>query len=95
MRQTGVLTSSACVALDDIFLSGLHLQRANAFARQLEESWKSLGGKVQPGLSQETNIVWLDLKGARVKDEEFVNIAKEEGVNVFDGRIVTHYCKSR
>jgi hypothetical protein len=38
--------------------------------------------------------VWLDLKGERVKDEEFVNIAKEEGVNVFDGRIVTHYCKS-
>jgi hypothetical protein len=31
------------------------------------------------GLEPETNIVWLDLKGARVKDEEFVNIAKEEG----------------
>jgi threonine aldolase len=95
MRQTGVLTAAARVAVDDIFLSGMHMPRVNALAKDLEETWLALGGEVQPGLSQDTNMVWLDLKRARVKDEEFVNLANEEGVKVFDGRIVTHHRKWR
>lgn len=94
MRQIGVLTAPARVALDDIFLSGEPLRRANAMAKDLEQSWKAMGGEIQPGLTQETNMVWLDLKKARVKDEEFVKVAEKEGVKVFDGRIVTHHRKS-
>ena len=41
MHQLGVITPSARVALDDVSLSVLHLQRANTFARELEESWKA------------------------------------------------------
>ena len=94
LRQLGVLTSPARVAVDNIFLSGVHLPRANAIAKQLEDSWKRMGGQVQPGLSQETNLVWLNLHELGVKDEEFIKLAKEEGVKVgYDGRIATHYRK--
>ena len=93
MRQIGVLTSAARVAVDEIFLSGVHLPYANSIAKDLEQTWVSLGGLVQHGLDQETNMVWLDLKGSGVKDGEFVKIAAEEGLKVFDGRIVTHYRK--
>lgn len=50
----------------------------------------ALGEKLPPGLDQETNMVWLDLKKAGATVDEFVNLARE-GVHVFDGRIVTHY----
>lgn len=95
LRQLGVLTSPARVAIDDVFLSGVHLPRANAMAYRLEKSWKRWGGRIQVGLDQETNFVWLDLDEAGVKDEEFVNMAKEEGIKVgYSGRIATHYRKS-
>ena len=94
MRQIGVLTAPARIALEEVFLSGVPLRRANAMAKDLEASWKNMGGEIQPGLAQETNMVWVDLKKARVKDEEFVRIAEEEGVKVFDGRIVAHYRRS-
>lgn len=94
LRQLGVLTSPARVAIDHVFLSGEHIPRANAIAKRLEDSWKSMGGQVQAGLSQETNFVWLNLNKIGVKDEEFVKIAKEEGVTVgYDGRLATHYRK--
>jgi len=91
MRQLGVLTAPARVAVDDVFLGGVHLPRANALAKELEEAWIALGGETQPGLKQETNILWLDLKKANVTDDEFAAIAKEEGVQLWGGRVVTHY----
>ena len=94
LRQLGVLTSPARVAIDHVFLSGVHLPLANAIANRLEKSWKGLGGRTQVGLDQETNFVWLDLNAAGLKDEEFVNMAKEEGIKVgYGGRIATHYRK--
>lgn len=94
LRQLGVLASPARVAIDHIFLSGVHMPRANAIAKQLEDSWKRMGGQVQAGLSQETNFVWLNLNEIGVKSDEFIKIAKEEGVKVGSyGRIATHYRK--
>lgn len=94
LRQVGVLTSPARVAIDHIFLSGVHMPRANAIAKRIEDSWKRMGGHVQEGLSQETNFVWLDLNRIGVEDEEYMKIAKEEGVKVgYNGRLATHYRK--
>ena len=94
LRQLGVLTSPARVAIDDIFLSGVHMPRANAIAKRLEDSWKRMGGQVQAGLDQETNFVWLNLREIGMKDEEFIEIAKEEGAKVgHSGRLATHYRK--
>lgn len=94
LRQLGLLTSPARVAIDQVFLSGVHMPCANAIAKQLEHSWKRMGGHVQAGLSQETNFVWLNLNEIGVKDEDFIKFAKEEGVKVGHyGRLVTHYRK--
>ena len=93
MRQTGVLTSAARAAVDQIFLTGNGLLRANTLAKRLQDSWVSKGGHIQQDLEQETNMVWIDLKKAHVMDEEFVRIAEQVGVKVFDGRIVTHHRK--
>lgn len=95
LRQLGVLTSPARVAIDDIFLSGVHIPRANAIANRIENTWKRLGGLIQTGLDQETNFVWLDLKKVGVKDAEFISTARKEGIKVgYMGRIATHHRKS-
>ena len=94
MTQVGVLAAPARVAIDTIFLSGIHMPRANAIAKRLEQSWKRMGGFVETSLSQDTNIVWLDLPKSGVESEEFVKIAAEEDLKVSDGRIVTHHRKS-
>lgn len=95
LRQAGVLTAPARVAIDQIFFSGWDLTHANLLAKRLEIRWRTMGGEIQPGLGQETNFVWLNLKAAGVKNEDFINIAKEEGVKVGSGgRIATHFRKS-
>ncbi|OJD10737.1 hypothetical protein AJ78_08331 [Emergomyces pasteurianus Ep9510] len=91
MRQIGILTAPARVAIDEVFLAGEPMLRANAIAKELQEEWIALGGAVMPGLDQETNMAWLDLGKAGVSGDEFVGIAKDEGVRVIAPRIVTHY----
>lgn len=93
IRQTGVLTAPGRIAVESVFLSGQHLPRANAIAKRLEHTWKSLGGHVQAGLEQQTNMVWLDLKKAGMTDDEFVKIVEGYGAKVADGRLVTHHRK--
>ena len=95
MRQTGILTAPARTAVDTVFLSGVHLPKANALAKAIEEAWKRRGGPIQKGMDQETNMVWLDLERAGVSNEDFVKAAENEGIKVYDGRIVTHHRKSR
>lgn len=93
MRQIGVLTAPGRAAIESVFLSGEHLPRANAIARRLEGTWRSLGGRIRPGLDQETNMVWLDLSVLGITDEEFVRIVSPFGVKVAGCRLVTHYRK--
>jgi threonine aldolase len=91
MRQTGLLSAPARFAVDSVFLSGDLIPRSSAIAKRLQDSWVALGGRIQPGLEQETNMVWLDLMAAKVTDTEFVSIGEEEQVKLLNGRIVTHY----
>jgi threonine aldolase len=44
--QVGALTAAAPVAIDEVFLSGVHFSLANAIAKDLEEKWIALGGEV-------------------------------------------------
>ncbi|OAX78777.1 hypothetical protein ACJ72_06913 [Emergomyces africanus] len=91
MRQIGILTAPARIAIDEVFIAGEPMLRANAVAKELQDEWVALGGAVVPGLEQQTNMVWLDLGKARVSGEEFQRIAKDEGVRVIAPRVVTHY----
>ncbi|KAK2807252.1 hypothetical protein FQN50_005539 [Emmonsiellopsis sp. PD_5] len=91
MRQVGVLSAAARVAVEEVFVAGEPMVRANRIAREVEGSWVGMGGKVVEGLGQETNMVWLDLGAAGVEGGEFVGLCGEEGVRVLGGRVVVHY----
>ncbi|PGH08829.1 hypothetical protein AJ79_05833 [Helicocarpus griseus UAMH5409] len=94
MRQTGVLAAPARVAVDEVFLGGAGgrgMLWANEVAREVEEEWVRLGGKVVEGMEQETNMVWLDLGREGVEGGEFEGIAREEGVEAFAPRVVSHF----
>ncbi|KAK2738231.1 hypothetical protein FQN55_000646 [Onygenales sp. PD_40] len=92
MRQVGVLSAAARVAVEEVFVAGAPMVRANRIAREVEGSWVGMGGKVVEGLGQETNMVWLDLGAAGVEGGEFVGLCGEEGVKVTEwGRVVVHY----
>lgn len=94
LRQSGVLTAAARVAVDETFGLGPRgegglLKKSHEIARRLAELWISLGGKLSS--STETNMVWLDLAAARVSNEDFVRLGKEHDLRLGGGRLVVHY----
>jgi threonine aldolase len=95
MRQAGVVTAPARVAVDETFgTDGGLLKHAHANAAKLGKMWESMGGKlVRP---VETNMVWLDLEDAQVTEEEFAALGKKHGVKCGgeEGRTVVHYQNS-
>lgn len=91
IRQAGILTSMAAVALDEVFFAG-RLKEANVYAKEIAAAWKSLGGKLL--LDVESNMCWLDLDGRGVLTEEVESAAKERGLKISGGRVVTHYQNS-
>lgn len=88
IRQAGILTAMAEVALDEVFLGG-QLIKANAYAKRLEKKWTALRG--QTTLPVDTNMVWLDLEERGISMEVWEEEAKKQGVKVGGGRIVCHY----
>ncbi|KAA8573816.1 hypothetical protein EYC84_005372 [Monilinia fructicola] len=81
LRQAGVLTAAARVAVDETFGKG-----PNGEGGLLRER---LGGKLQQ--PTETNMVWLDLEDAGISAEEFSELGKEKGLKLLAGRLVVHY----
>lgn len=71
LRQAGVITASARVAVDDTFL-GDKLAATHRQAREVAGMWLDRGGKLTQ--ATETNMVWLDLEAAGVSGEEFVEV---------------------
>lgn len=93
LRQAGIITAPAKVAIQDVFLGG-KLQACQENAKLITKTWENLGGKLtQP---TETNMVWLDLNDEQVDKEAFQRFAQEAGVKVhtkarLQGRLVVHY----
>ena len=90
LRQAGVVTAPARVAVDETFLGG-KLNATHELAREVAQMWESRGGKLQRGMHVETNMVWLDLKSCGVSMQRFVEMGVEEGVRLLGGRLVVHY----
>ncbi|KAF2433398.1 aromatic amino acid beta-eliminating lyase/threonine aldolase [Tothia fuscella] len=88
LRQAGVVSSAARVAVEDTFLGG-KLKACHDRALEVAKYWEELGGKLQ--YSVETNMVWLDVESAGVANDKFVDMAKARGVKVNGGRMVIHY----
>ncbi|KAK5174482.1 uncharacterized protein LTR77_001562 [Saxophila tyrrhenica] len=88
LRQAGVVTAAARVAVEDTFLGGL-LSASHDRAREISKMWEELGGKVVNPV--ETNMVWLDLEHAGVGVERFVELGEKAGLRLMGGRLVVHY----
>lgn len=94
MRQPGLLTAAARVAVDETFGPALDgskglLKNTHAMAKRVEEAWTRRGGKLVHPVH--TNMAWLDLGAAGCEEQRFAEIMKEEGLGAGGGRLVTHY----
>lgn len=94
LRQPGVLTAAARVAVDETFgkdqngKDGL-LKKTQDRAKKISDKWQALGGKLEK--PTETNIIWFDLGDAGISGTEFVVLGTEHGLRLGRGRVVLHY----
>lgn len=88
LRQAGVVTAAARVAVEDTFLGGT-LQASHERAREIAKMWESYGGKTTNPV--ETNMVWFDLDAAGISDAKFIEEGEKAGLRLLGGRLVVHY----
>lgn len=91
IRQAGIISSAARVAVEETFISGggQRLRDNHQKAKNVEKAWLQRGGKVlRPA---ETNMVVLDLAASGVAVDDLIRIGKEEGVKLMGGRVVVHF----
>lgn len=94
LRQPGVVTAAARVAVDETFGKGPNgegglLKETHVLAKQIEKMWTDLGGKLVHPV--ETNMVWVDLDAAGCPYERVGELAKEAGLKMMGNRMVIHY----
>jgi len=94
LRQVGVLTAAARVAVDETFGTGPNgeggmLKQSHAIAKKIADLWTGMGGKLTK--PTETNMVWFDLGDAGISNGDFVALGKEHGLKFMSGRLVVHY----
>ncbi|KAK4191846.1 pyridoxal phosphate-dependent transferase [Podospora australis] len=92
LRQSGVVTSAARVAIDETFGKGPNgegglLKDTHTLAKEIAKTWTDLGGKLLHPV--DTNMVWFDIddaKAARINE-----LGKEAGLKLAAPRLVIHY----
>lgn len=94
LRQPGVVTAAARVAVDETFGRGPNgqgglLRETHMLAREIEKMWTDLGGKLIHPV--ETNMIWIDLDDAGCSGEHFETLGKEAGLKLMGNRLVVHY----
>ncbi|KAK0122253.1 hypothetical protein ONS95_010504 [Cadophora gregata] len=94
LRQSGVVTAAARIAVDETFGKGPNgegglLKGSHVMAKRIADIWTGMGGKLtQP---TETNMVWFDLDDAGISDDEFVELGSKHGLRFLGPRLVVHY----
>jgi threonine aldolase len=88
LRQAGVVTAPARVAVEDTFLGG-KLAASHDRARAISALWEGKGGKLAHPV--ETNMVWLDLAAAGTSVEDFIALGQNFDLRLSGGRLVVHY----
>lgn len=94
LRQSGVVTAAARVALDTTFGKGPNgegglLRDTHTTAKRVEKLWTDLGGKME--FPAETNMLWLDLDSMNCSSSRFVQLGSEVGLKLMGSRLITHY----
>ncbi|KEY70363.1 hypothetical protein S7711_08951 [Stachybotrys chartarum IBT 7711] len=94
LRQPGLLTAAARVAVDQTFgtspdgQQGL-LRLSHDVAKKVEALWTDRGGTLVHPV--ETNMCWLDLDAAGCSAQRFEELGREQGLTIAGNRLVTHY----
>lgn len=88
LRQAGVVSAAARVAVEETYLGGL-LKGAQENAKRVQKMWEALGGKLE--YPAETNMVWLDLGAHGIKVEDFIKAGQKRGLKIMGSRLVIHY----
>ena len=88
LRQAGVVTAPARIAVEDTFLGG-KLKASHQRAMQISKLWESYGGKTTNAV--ETNMVWFDLEAAGISAQKFIEEGEKAGLRLLGGRLVVHY----
>jgi len=88
LRQAGVVSAAARVAVEETFLGG-RLEDSHRRAKEIAGMWEKMGGKLQ--MPVETNMVWFDLKAAGLDAHDFIALAQTHGLRTLGGRLVVHY----
>ncbi|KAH7311227.1 beta-eliminating lyase [Stachybotrys elegans] len=94
MRQSGVLAAAARQAVLDNFGPGQvctqpMLGRSHRMARLIADMWIERGGSLLREV--ETNMVWVDLRMARVDTETWNLAGRRHGIFLDGKRIVVHH----
>ncbi|KAL8371127.1 hypothetical protein RB595_001126 [Gaeumannomyces hyphopodioides] len=94
MRQAGVLAAAARRAVAENFGPGPAdtrgvIARSHVAARAIGGLWTARGGRLLRDV--ETNMVWLDLKGAGVPVAEWNEAGRKHGLKLDGKRIVVHH----
>ncbi|KAI1493704.1 l-allo-threonine aldolase [Biscogniauxia mediterranea] len=94
LRQSGVVTAAARVAVDVTFGKGSSgdgglLKASHATARRVEKLWKDIGGTME--LPVETNMCWLDLGSMNCSVSRFEELGRAAGLKLMGNRLITHY----
>lgn len=94
LRQSGVVTAAARVAVDTTFGRGPHgedglLGDSHKMAKRVEKLWVSFGGRLQHPVH--TNMLWLDLASLNCSTQRFIELGAQYGLKLSGNRIITHY----
>jgi threonine aldolase len=94
MRQPGVVTAAARIAVDETFGKGPNgegglLKQSHVTAKGIARIWTGMGGKLDK--PTETNMVWFNLDDVGMSGDEFAALGKEHGLRFLGGRLVVHY----
>jgi threonine aldolase len=94
LRQPGIVTAAAKVAVDETFGKGPNgegglLKKSHITAKKIAKMWTDMGGKLDK--PTETNMVWLHLDNLHLSGDEFAAIGKKHGLRFLAGRLVVHY----
>ncbi|KAI1456952.1 pyridoxal phosphate-dependent transferase [Annulohypoxylon moriforme] len=94
LRQSGVVTAAARVAVDVTFGKGPNgegglLRDTHLTAKRVERLWTALGGRMEYPV--QTNMVWLDLESLNCTPSRFAQLGGQAGLRLSGNRLITHY----
>lgn len=86
IRQAGILTSMAIVAIDENFDK---LKQAHAYAKYIGDFCNNQGIKLQSPV--DSNFVFIDLKANFMNDSYLIELGEKYNVKLMGGRLAFHF----